>query len=171
LLIVSGLFWVRCLMNAEIALRDYRTTDLDAMFQLDQECFSAEFRFDRESIQMFAEEQGAVVCIADNGGAEIVGFVIVHVERVAEGWRGYVVTLDVRAEYRGQGVARRLMEQAEVHVVAARARSMELHVFTGNEGAIRFYERVGYERIAVRRRFYGKLGLDAFVYRKELILV
>jgi ribosomal-protein-alanine N-acetyltransferase len=45
---------------------------------------------------------------------------------------------------------------------------MELHVFTGNEAAIRFYERLRYERIAMRRRFYGGEGLDAFVYRKEL---
>jgi len=158
-------------MSDEIVLRDYRTTDLDAMFQLDQECFSAEFRFSFESIRMFAEEQGAVVRVAQNDDAEIAGFVIVHVESVAEVWRGYVVSLDVGAEYRGQGVARRLMEQVEARVAAAGARLMELHVFTGNEGAIRFYERLGYERIAVRRRFYGKAGLDAFVYHKELSLM
>jgi [ribosomal protein S18]-alanine N-acetyltransferase len=157
-------------MSDEIVLREYRTSDLDAMFELDQECFSADFRFDRESIQIFAEEQGAVVCVAENGGAEIIGFVIVHVEHVAEGWRGYVVTLDVRAEYRGQGVARRLMGQVEARIADAGARLMELHVFIGNEGAIRFYERVGYTRTAVRRRFYGKAG-DAFVYRKELSLM
>ena len=34
--------------------------------------------------------------------------------------------------------------------------------------AIRFYERLGYERVAMRRRFYGADGLDALVYRKEL---
>ena len=158
-------------MINEIVLRDYRTTDLDAMFRVDQDCFSADFRFNFESIRTFAEEQGAVVLVAENDGAEIVGFVIVHVEHVAEGWRGYVVTLDVAVEYRGRGVARMLMEQAEARVAAVEAQSMELHVFTGNEGAIRFYERVGYERIAVRRRFYGKAGLDAFVYRKELSVV
>ena len=158
-------------MSDEIVLRDYRTTDLDAMFQLDQECFSAEFRFSFESIRMFAEEQGAVVRVAQNDDAEIAGFVIVHVESVAEVWRGYVVTLDVGAEYRGQGVARRLMEQVEARVAAAGARLMELHVFTGNEAAIRFYERMGYSRLGVRRRFYRANGLDAFLYRKELAVL
>ncbi len=52
-------------MSDEIVLRDYRPADLDAMFRLDKECFSAEFRFDRESIQVFAEEPGAVVRIAE----------------------------------------------------------------------------------------------------------
>ncbi len=81
------------------------------------------------------------------------------------------MTLDVEAEYRGRGVARRLMEQAEARVAASGALSMELHVFTRNEGAIRFYERLGYERIAERLGFYGKAGLDAFVYRKKLSFV
>src|ERR1700727_3071544 len=118
-------------MSGEIVLRDYRPTDLDAIFQLDQECFSAEFRFDRESMQIFAEEQRAVVCIAEKSDAEIVGFVIVHVEWVAKEWRGYVVTLDVVEEYRGRGIAQRLMEETELRIAAAGARSMELHVFTG----------------------------------------
>jgi [ribosomal protein S18]-alanine N-acetyltransferase len=50
----------------------------------------------------------------------------------------------------------------------AGALRMELHVFTENEAAIRFYERIGYERIARRHRFYGAEGLDAYEYRKEL---
>jgi [ribosomal protein S18]-alanine N-acetyltransferase len=157
-------------MSDEIVLRDYRPADLDAMFRLDQECFAAEFRFDRESIQVFAEEPGAVVRIAEKN-AKIVGFVIIHLEGLVKATRGYVVTLDVEAEYRGCGVARRLMEQAEARVAVSGALSMELHVFTRNEGAIRFYERLGYERIAERLGFYGKTGLDAFVYRKKLSFV
>jgi ribosomal-protein-alanine N-acetyltransferase len=47
-------------------------------------------------------------------------------------------------------------------------RWIRLHVFTGNTGAIRFYERLGYERISMKQGFYGDDGLDAFVYGKEL---
>jgi ribosomal-protein-alanine N-acetyltransferase len=61
-----------------------------------------------------------------------------------------------------------LLLEAEVRAVAAGGLWMELHVFTGNEGAIRFYERSGYTRIELKPRFYGGAGLDAFVYRKEL---
>jgi ribosomal-protein-alanine N-acetyltransferase len=52
--------------------------------------------------------------------------------------------------------------------MAAGVRWMQLHVFTGNAGAIRFYERLGYERISMQKDFYGEAGLDAFVYGKEL---
>jgi ribosomal-protein-alanine N-acetyltransferase len=58
------------------------------------------------------------------------------------------------------------MREAEARA-AATALWMELHVFTGNEAAICFYERLGYERVGVRRRFYGGAGLDAYVYRKK----
>jgi ribosomal-protein-alanine N-acetyltransferase len=155
-------------MADQITLRDYRRSDLDAIFRLDEICFPAEFRFDHESMRSFAERKKGVCLIAEAGEHEIVGFVIVHLEPGAEGRRGYVVTLDVAVEFRSRGVARRLMLDAETRAAAAGARWMELHVFTGNEGAVRFYERLGYERVGERKRFYGKEGLDAFLYRKAL---
>lgn len=156
-------------MSDEVVFRDYKTTDLEAMFRLDEACFAEEFRFDRESMREFAERRDAVVRVADNACGEIVGFAIAHVERAVTGWRGYVVTLDVAVEHRMQGVARRLMRDVEAGAMAAGARWMQLHVFTGNEGAVRFYERIGYERIRMKRGFYGAAGLDAFVYGKELL--
>jgi ribosomal-protein-alanine N-acetyltransferase len=155
-------------MSGEISLRDYRVLDLEAMFRLDEDCFAVEFRFDRESMRAFAGEPSAIALVAETMDGELVGFVIVHVERVAARRRGYLVTLDVAEEWRRRGLAGRLMREAETRTVAARARWMELHVFTGNEAAIRFYERLGYERTGMRLRFYGGEGLDAFVYRKEL---
>jgi ribosomal-protein-alanine N-acetyltransferase len=155
-------------MSGEISLRDYRVLDIEAMFRLDVACFAPEFRFDRASMRAFAEERGAIALVAETTDGELVGFVIVHVERGAAGRRGYLVTLDVAEEWRRKGLAGRLMREAEARTVAAGARWMELHVFIGNEAAIRFYERLGYERVAMRRRFYGADGLDAFVYRKEI---
>jgi len=155
-------------MNGEILLRDYRAIDLDPMFRLDEACFEEPFRFDRESMREFAEEKNAIVRVAEKVGGEMVGFVIVHVERAVTGQRAYVVTLDVAAESRQLGLGGRLMREAEAGAAAAGARWMQLHVFTGNAAAICFYERLGYQRLRVQRRFYGAAGLDAFVYGKEL---
>src|ERR1700728_2056558 len=95
-------------MRNEFVFRDYRASDLEAMFQLDEACFDDVFRFDRESIRDFAEERNAVVRVAENSCGEITGFVIVHVERVKATWRAYVVTLDVAAAYRQRGLATRV---------------------------------------------------------------
>lgn len=119
-------------------------------------------------MRAFAEEPDAIVRIALLASGKIVGFVIVHIEPLAGKQRAYVVTLDVAEEYRRRGVAQMLLSQAEEYAAAAGAKWMELHVFTGNHGAIRFYESSGYGRVEVRRRFYGRAGLNAFVYRKDL---
>jgi ribosomal-protein-alanine N-acetyltransferase len=155
-------------MSAEAQLRGYLKGDLDAIYRLDQLCFSNEFRFGRETMRAFAEADDAVTSIAETAGGEIAGFVIVQVERRGDIARGYVVTLDVAEKCRRRGLARTLLLEAERRAAAAGALWMELHVFTGNEGAIRFYERSGYARTELKCRFYGGAGLDAFVYRKEL---
>jgi [ribosomal protein S18]-alanine N-acetyltransferase len=155
-------------VDDEIFLRNYKASDLDAMFRLDEACFSEEFRFDRESMREFAEERNAVVQIAETVCGEIAGFVIAHIMAVGPEMRAYVVTLDVAEQWRRQGLAARLMQATEAQAVAAGVRWIQLHVYIGNAGAIRFYERMGYERIRVRRGYYGATGLDAIVYGKEL---
>lgn len=151
-----------------VVLREYLAGDLDKIVHLDESCFEEEFRFDRRSMKAYAEARNSVSLIAEKGG-EMVGFVIVHLNRVAVGRRGYVVTLDVAAEHRRRGLAGRMMQAVELLAEADGAQRMELHVFTENDAAIRFYERRGYERVARRRRFYGAEGLDAFEYCKDLI--
>jgi ribosomal-protein-alanine N-acetyltransferase len=161
------------LMRADdLVLRDYREADLEDLFHLDEICFAEEFRFDRKSMRRFAAAQHAIPLVAEKKSGEIVGFVIAHLERTLRGERGYVVTLDVSVAWRRVGLATRLMREVERRAFTAGARRMELDVFTGNLGAIRFYERLGYERVGMRPWFYGvrvnAVSLDAFAYRKQL---
>jgi len=137
-----------------VVLRGYREGDLDAMFRLDEVCFETPFRFSRAAMRRFAEARRARVVIAELGG-ELVGFCIVHVETVEREEVGYVVTLDVALAWRRQGLAGMLMERGEAEAREAGCSSMALHVFTGNEAAIRFYERMGYAFWARDEDFYG----------------
>ena len=146
-----------------VVLRGYRDGDLEAMFRLDEICFEEPFRFSRVAMRRFAEARRARVVLAELRG-EMVGFCIVHVE---QGGVGYVVTLDVAPEMRRRGLARLLMDRGEEAVREAGCGVMVLHVFEGNEAAVRFYERVGYRLVGRDVGFYGG-GLDAMVYRKVL---
>ncbi|CAN5610492.1 hypothetical protein BH10ACI4_BH10ACI4_28550 [soil metagenome] len=151
-------------------MRGYRSGDLEALWRLDQTCFAAEFRFDREGMRSFAELPGAVVVIAeqDGEGAALCGFVIVHLEGSGQALGGYVVTLDVAMEWRRQGLAGLMLAEAERLTVAAGASWMGLHVFVENAGAIAFYERAGYVRGEMLAEFYGDAGMDSLVFRKWL---
>jgi ribosomal-protein-alanine N-acetyltransferase len=131
------------------------------MYALDVLCFAPEFQFSRRVMRGFAEAQGALTVLAEAGG-ELAGFCLVQIEENV----GYVVTLDVAAAWRRQGLARRMMEHLEAQVRAAGGIGMALHVFTGNAGAMRFYESIGYGRAGRSEGFYGR-GLDALVYRKR----
>jgi len=162
-----------------ITLRDYRPSpenrDADAMYALDLQCFDPPFRFSRRAMRSFAETPGAITLLAESLPADsdpsqaaqpaplLAGFCIVHVEdRTA-----YIVTLDVAPAFRRHGLARRLMAEVEARARAARAAQMTLHVFTGNTGAMQFYESLGYNRTGRTENFYGR-GLHALVYSKRL---
>jgi ribosomal-protein-alanine N-acetyltransferase len=112
-------------------------------------------------MRSFAETPGALAVLAEAVG-ELLGFCLVQIA----GKVGYVVTLDVAAAWRRRGLARRMMEDLETRVRAGGAIGMSLHVFTGNAGAMRFYESMGYGRAGRVEGFYGR-GLDALVYRKR----
>jgi [ribosomal protein S18]-alanine N-acetyltransferase len=153
-------------MNRATFFRRYRSDDLEAIFRLDEACFSEEFRFDRRSMSAFAADGDAVTLIVEDRG-ELIGFVIAHIKRVETGCEAYIVTLDVAPERRREGLATELMADVEALALAEDARRIHLHVFMGNDAAIRFYEWRGYERIRIVCGYYGT-GLDAIVYRKDL---
>lgn len=149
--------------TVELTFREYRTGDADAMYRLDVQCFDPVFRFSRRAMQRFAEAEEAMTVLAEANG-ELAGFAIAE---VAEG-AGYVVTVDVAPAWRRRGLGRELMEQLEQKARAAGAEAMMLHVFSGNNGAVRIYEALGYRQSGVARDFYGR-GLDGLIYDKPLI--
>lgn len=168
---------------AHAALRSYRPGDWQAMYALDIVCFEPVFRFSRGAMRGFAEAPGAVTVLAeaqrelaetqrelanaerepDNSESELAGFCLTQLDERT----GYVVTLDVAPEWRRRGLARRLMAEDESRLQSAGAEEMELHVFTGNAEAIRFYQSIGYTQAGTAKDFYAQ-SLHALLYRKRL---
>jgi ribosomal-protein-alanine N-acetyltransferase len=149
-------------------LREYKSSDLGAIFALDEVCFEAAFRFSERAMRQFAEARNALTIVAENEATgEIAGFSIAHVERAGNGLRAYVVTLDVAPQYRRHGLARQMMQCIEQQAAEAGCDAVALHVSVENDGAIAFYETEGYERSHLVKSFYG-LGRHAYVYWKAL---
>ena len=149
-----------------ITLRPYRVNDLDAMHSLDVECFGKPFRFSRSAMRRFAEAKKARVVIAEDSG-DLVGFVILDIEDTEDERFGYIVTLDVSPEHRRRGLARELMQEVEREASREGCTAVGLHVFTGNEPAVRFYVGRGFVRSHRENDFYGR-GIDAWVFHKPL---
>lgn len=146
---------------ADVTLREYQPGDWEALYTLDIECFEPAFRFSRRAMRAFAESPNAITLLAESDG-KLAGFCIVQIEDLI----GLVVTLDVTRAWRRQGLAQRLMKEAEGRVRAAAGIGMTLHVYVDNVGAARFYENIGYTRVELAEEYYRR-GLDALVYAKR----
>ncbi|SFS10279.1 ribosomal-protein-alanine N-acetyltransferase [Granulicella pectinivorans] len=145
-----------------VELREYRPSDILALFRLDQVCFEPRFQFSLHAMRDFAEAPGAVSVVAEAGG-EVAGFAIGEVE----GNVCYLVTIDVDPGWRQGGFARSMMGWIAEKAWAMGARRMELHVFVENAAAIRFYERLGFGLVGAVPDFYGD-GVDALYYARGI---
>lgn len=145
-----------------VTLREYRPGDWEAMYALDVRCFETPFRFSRKAMRSFAEDPRAVTLLAYSAD-QLVGFCVVQIEEHL----AYVVTLDVAQTWRRRGLARRLMAEVEARIHTLEATELALHVYTGNMGAIHFYESIGFNRVGTAEAFYGR-ELDALIYAKGL---
>lgn len=100
----------------------------------------------REDLDEFAREyfiEGGGVWLAEDGGA-VVGCIALRGLRGKPGC-GEIKRLYVRPEYRGQGLADRLLEALENHAKEFRYEWLYLDTAADMKAAARFYERKGFE--------------------------
>jgi len=77
-----------------------------------------------------------------------------------------VQTIGVRADREGLGIGAALLTALLDEATARGCRSVYLEVRADNERAQRLYERFGFDRIGVRRKYYQPSGVDAIVMRR-----
>lgn len=94
---------------------------------------------------------------------EIAGFVVLEVEGA---FTGYVKSIGVSLPYRGKGVGARLMSFVEERVFRERP-NVFLCVSDFNEGARRFYEKLGYEAVGELRDYIVR-GRSEILLRKTV---
>lgn len=86
-------------------------------------------------------------------GSEIVGGAILDIK----GEVGYLNSVWVAPEYRGQGIGRDLALWRERHAVEAGCERLQLHVWSLNDGGRCFAEARGYERVSQPEELYDEL--------------
>jgi ribosomal protein S18 acetylase RimI-like enzyme len=100
-------------------------------------------------LRRVAERSGAVF-VAEQSGT-VIGFIACYVKdtesliETAEFSRyGYVSDLDIAAEWRGRGLAQRLLAAAERHLAQHGVVRLRIGVLAANIGAQRAYEKYGF---------------------------
>lgn len=146
-----------------------RWWDIEAVMPLEQELFAADPPWTAE--QFWSELAGVPetrwYVVADDGSASGVAGYAGLVLPGAPGDPADIHTIAVAPERQRSGVGSMLMRGLVATATEHGAGEVLLEVRADNDPALAFYARHGFERIAVRRRYYGG-GRDGYVLRRRL---
>ena len=100
---------------------------------------------------------------AFTGEDVLVGYAFVS--RYVDAW--HVMNIAVANEFRRRGIASALLERLFDVTATDPRRGYTLEVRVSNEGAIKLYERLGFEARGVRRGYYTDNREDALIMWRE----
>ena len=139
---------------AAVEIRRLTYADLPQVVAIERRAFTTPW-----SLAMFVLElsKPSGVCLAAEVDGELVGYLVCS--RYDTVWHLMNVAVDPDRRRRGIATALigALLERVE------RDGQLTLEVRRSNEGAIALYERFGFRRAGVRRRYYADNGEDAVI--------
>jgi [ribosomal protein S18]-alanine N-acetyltransferase len=148
---------------AGLAIRQYDARDFAALHKLDQACFPPGISYSKFSLQYFLNLPAAD-CLVGEDGKAIAGFILAE----ANPPLAHIITLDVAADYRRNGLGSKLLSEMEKHFRYKEVHAVLLETAVDNESGIAFWQHHGYRTEAVLKRYY--LGrVDAYEMRKRLV--
>lgn len=157
---MSALARVSC---EPVSLREAIYNDLPLLLKIEQQCFATD-RLSRRRMRFYIDAPHAVFVVAEKG-TELVGYGLLLMRRGTQLTRLY--SLAVLPEARGLGIAESVIGRLEECALARGKRFMRLEVSEQNLGAIRLYERLGFEQFGVYSQYYEDSS-DALRMQKVL---
>jgi [ribosomal protein S18]-alanine N-acetyltransferase len=146
--------------------RRYKPNDFEALYAIEELCFSPPLRFGRRYMQRLVNAIHATTWIAEDF-EKMAGFAIAEWKPSLETISGYIQTIEVAPAFRGQGIGRALLERIEDSAREANAPMLWLHVDKTNDAAIGLYSRQGFLPVGEEANYYAP-GRGALLYRKAL---
>lgn len=146
----------------KFTIREYRPTDLGALYAIDQSCYSLAIAYSLGELRWYLHLPGAACFVAENR-KEVSGFIL----SAHKSAHGHIITIDVLAAHRRSGVGTALLRKSERNLAEAGVREIWLETATNNNAAVAFWQKHGY-RTRGRMHHYYPGGLDAFAMSKRL---
>jgi ribosomal-protein-alanine N-acetyltransferase len=150
-------------LTVDLAVRPMRWWDIAPVAELETTLFPGDAWSAESFWSELAQYDSRHYVVAERDG-KVVGFAGL----AAAAGEADVLTLAVAVEERGHGVGRRLLRELLAEADRRGCADVLLEVRSGNVPALALYERHGFERIGVRRRYYPD-GEDAIVMRRRKV--
>jgi len=141
----------------DLRIEMMKMADLDDVMKIEEKAFSmpwSRWMFERELLY----KENSHFLIAGSGGKLIgyIGFWMAPDE-------AHIVTIAVRSDFQRRGIGRILIASALSLAVSLGAIRATLEVRVTNLRAQSLYNKLGFEIVAIRKRFYSDTGEDAYV--------
>jgi ribosomal-protein-alanine N-acetyltransferase len=140
----------------EIAIRTMTEADLEEILAIEIDSFS--FPWIRDHFLDELKSSHAFPLVALDQEESIIGYIC---PRLLLG-EGHILNVAVRQDFRGQGVARLLVERILDDCRKKGGEVIFLEVRLSNEAAIALYRQVGFIETGIRRKYYEN-GEDAIL--------
>lgn len=154
-----------------IRIRPISKDDLDEVIAINIECLPEHYLYSFWLEHL--EKWGDIFYVAEVNG-KIVGYALSRVEegsticRGREGKIGHIVSVAVREEYRGRGIATALILAILTTLQSVyNVEEVRLEVRTSNYRAIKLYEKLGFIKASILREYYLD-GEDSYLMVKSL---
>lgn len=153
-------------MNEKITIRRMTAGDIEQVLEVERACFSHPWSrdvFNATLLLPYAYYYVAEILL-ENGGKRIVGECGVR-DIFGE---GEITNVAVHYDFRGKGIAKRMLETLLIESSAKGIRAFTLEVRAGNRPAIELYRGFGFQTEGVRTDFYERPVEDALImWRRE----
>ena len=146
-----------------LEIRPMKHTDVAEVLEIEKTLFP----IDAWSEELFLSELAEVSISRDVSVAVLDSQIVGYASFRYVGKQGDVNTVAVASDQQGKGIGTALMDWLESQAVLRNVREIFLDVRSDNEPAIKMYAARGYERIDIRRNYYGNT-IDANVMRKRV---
>ena len=167
--------------TVQIALRESRNADFEALWTIDQQCFPPGISYSRLELAAYIRRPKAFTIVAEEVPAknwqpstfkssygkrlQIAGFIVAEADPKS---LGHIITIDVLTEHRRSGIGSQLLQAAEERLRLASCGAIVLEAAVDNETALAFYHRHGFTPFNRIAHYYPN-GTDAAVLRKDLL--
>jgi [ribosomal protein S18]-alanine N-acetyltransferase len=146
-------------MNIE--LRRLEAGDLDEVEAIERDSYPTPWSRSMFDAEMRKPSSLALGAFTDETG--LVGYAFIS--RYVDAW--HVMNVAVVPDFRRRGIASALLERLFAVTATDPRRGYTLEVRMSNTGAIRLYERLGFEPRGVRRGYYTDNREDALIMWRE----
>lgn len=136
--------------SADFCIRAATLADVSALSELETQCFETD-RLSRRSFRWMIEKGHALLLVAMQE-KYLAGYVLLLYSQGTSLGRVYSLAVDVA--YRKTGIAAALMQQAEANSLEDGRSFLRLEVRPDNHGAMRLYEKLGYQPFDIVSDFY-----------------